>query len=169
MCVYTQCIVSVYLVHFCIINHSFRVPRPLWILDHNPGRKQQGGNEGQLTDSCHICCLSSVSLRTLMSLSNKMGRPAGRRLHIVLAEEAQPHASLISDYDCGVFNSGCTAISQPRGRRIIVFSEWLSANTVHRWAPLIWERLRGEGILLLRISTGTDEVCCIATLSCIAT
>ena len=62
-----------------------------------------------------------------------MGRTAGRRLHIVLAEETRPHASLISDYDCGVFNSGCTAISQPRGRRIIVFSEWLSANTVHRW------------------------------------
>lgn len=35
-----------------------------------------------------------------------------------------PHAvaSLISDYDGGVFNSGRT-ISQPRGRRIIVFSE----------------------------------------------
>lgn len=52
-----------------------------------------------------------------------MGRAAGRRLHTVLAEEAQPHASPISDYDCSVFNSGCTAISQPTGGRIIVFSE----------------------------------------------
>lgn len=82
------------------------------------------GNRGySLTDVTSAS--SAKCLQELISLSNKMGRPVGCRLHTVSAEEEEvrPCASLISDYDCGVFNSGRTAISQPRGRGIIVFSK----------------------------------------------
>lgn len=98
----------------------------------------------------------------LISLSNKMGRAAGHRFHIVLAEEAGPHASLISDYDCGVFNSSCTAISQPRGGRIIVFSEWMSANTAPLCSgPLSFSRglqgAGGEKLFCHWVSIGTGK------------
>lgn len=101
-----------------------------------------------------------LTLHPLASVSNETGGTAGCLLHIVLAEEARPHASLISDYDCSMFNSSCTAISQPRGRRIIVFSKWLSANTAHRCAAGLIS-FGGDGeekVLLLIVTTGTDEV-----------
>lgn len=129
------CLHYVYSIgYFSVINQSFSVAHPLWILDRGVGRKQQGGNRGGSLTAVTSAAFPKYLYELHCCSVTGMGRTAGHRLHIVLAEEARSHASLISDYDSGMFNSGCTAISQPRGRRIIVFSEWLSANTVHRCA-----------------------------------
>lgn len=90
----------------------------------------------------HICCIFNKRLppsRRPSDVARRRGGPCSRRVgsaHCAGGGGARappqtstpshhtPHpvASLISDYDGSVFNSGRT-ISQPRGRRIIVFSE----------------------------------------------
>lgn len=79
---------------------------------HRPSNvaRRRGGQNGRSVGSAHCA-----------GVGGDRAPPPPSRLPNT---PTHPHAvaSLISDYDGGVFNSGRT-ISQPRGRRIIVFSE----------------------------------------------